>query len=85
MESLIDCRCTLETEEIFLIKTVYPEPMQKKRQSNSTIKTLRVHFQILRVEGGGDSEERGFQELLIKDTWTKPMGRVEAREGGRFG
>ena len=25
------------------------------------------------------------QELLIKDTWTKPRGRVETREGGRFG
>ena len=33
---------------------------------------------------GGDNE--GFQELVtIKDTWTKPRGRVEAREGGGFG
>ena len=29
--------------------------------------------------------ERGFQELLIKDTWTKSRGRVEVGEGGGFG
>ena len=27
----------------------------------------------------------GFSGTTIKDTWTKPRGRVEAREGGRFG
>ena len=27
----------------------------------------------------------GFPGTTIKDTWTKPMGRVEAREGGEFG
>ena len=27
----------------------------------------------------------GFSGTTIKDTWTKPMGRVEAREGGEFG
>ena len=26
----------------------------------------------------------GFTETTIKDTWTKPMGRVEAGEGGGF-
>ena len=27
----------------------------------------------------------GFSENTVKDTWTKPRGRVEAREGGGFG
>ena len=26
-----------------------------------------------------------FSGTTIKDTWTKPRGRVEARVGGRFG
>ena len=27
----------------------------------------------------------GFSGTTIKDTWTKPRGRVEAKEGGGFG
>ena len=27
----------------------------------------------------------GFSGTSIKDTWTKPKGRVEAKEGGGFG
>ena len=27
----------------------------------------------------------GFTGTIIKDTWTKPSGRVEAREGSGFG
>ena len=27
----------------------------------------------------------GFSGITIKDTWTKPRGRVETREGGGFG
>ena len=27
----------------------------------------------------------GFSGTTIKDTWTKPRGRGEAREGGGFG
>ena len=27
----------------------------------------------------------GFSGTTIKDTWTKPRGRVETREGGGFG
>ena len=27
----------------------------------------------------------GFSGTTIKDTWTKPRGKVEAREGGGFG
>ena len=27
----------------------------------------------------------GFTGITIKDTWTKPRGRVEAGEGGGFG
>ena len=27
----------------------------------------------------------GFSGTTIKDSWTKPMGRVEAREGGGDG
>ena len=38
----------------------------------------------IRGEEGEGSGEKGFQEL-IKDTWTKPRGSVEAREGGGFG
>ena len=29
--------------------------------------------------------EEGITGTTIKDTWTKPRGRVEAREGGGFG
>ena len=32
-----------------------------------------------------DSEERGLQELLIKDTWTKSRGRVEVGKRSGFG
>ena len=36
--------------------------------------------------GGGKGQwEEGFSETTIKDTWTKPRGRVEAGEGGGFG
>ena len=28
---------------------------------------------------------RRVSETTIKDTWTKPRGRVEAKEGGWFG
>ena len=38
---------------------------------------------MVRGEWGGDSEERGLQELL-KDTWTKSRERVEVGEGGAF-
>ena len=40
-----------------------------------------------RGERGGISGEKGegFVGTIIKDTWTKPRGRVEAREGGGFG
>ena len=27
---------------------------------------------------------KGFSGTTVKDTWTKPRGRVEAGEGGRF-
>ena len=30
-------------------------------------------------------EGRVFRNSRVKDTWTKPRGRVEAREGGGFG
>ena len=29
--------------------------------------------------------EEGFSGTTIEDTWTKPRGRMEAREGGGFG
>ena len=36
--------------------------------------------------GGGRGECREeFSGTTIKDTWTKPRGRVETREGGGFG
>ena len=28
---------------------------------------------------------KGFSGTTVKDTWTKPKGRVEAGEGGGFG
>ena len=31
------------------------------------------------------SRGEGFSGTTIKDTWTKPRGRVEAGEGGGFG
>ena len=37
-----------------------------------------------RGEGKGQWEE-GFSGTSIKDTWTKPRGKVEAGEGGGFG
>ena len=36
---------------------------------------IKNNLTIARGEGEGDSGEKGFQELLIKDTWTKPRGR----------
>ena len=36
--------------------------------------------------GGGRGQwGKGFSGTTIKDTWTQPRGRVEAREGGEFG
>ena len=47
---------------------------------------FKNNLTIARGEWGGDSGERGLQELLtIKDTWTKSRGRVEVGEGGGFG
>ena len=43
---------------------------------------IKNNLTIARGECGGDSVERGFQELLIKDTWTKSRGRAEVGEGG---
>ena len=37
-----------------------------------------------RGEGRGQCRE-GFSGTTIKDTWKKPRGKVEAREGGEFG
>ena len=37
-----------------------------------------------RGEGRGQCRE-GFSGTTIKDTWKKPRGKVEAREGGGFG
>ena len=34
---------------------------------------------------GREQWEEGFTGTTIKDTWTKPSGRVEAREAGGFG
>ena len=34
---------------------------------------------------GRGQRGEGFSGTAIKDTWTKPRGRVEAREGGGFG
>ena len=38
-------------------------------------------------EGGGGRGQwgEGFSGPTVKDTWTKPRGRVEAREGGGIG
>ena len=33
----------------------------------------------------GGQQGEGFSGTTIKETWTKPKGRVEAREGGGFG
>ena len=43
---------------------------------------VKNNLTIARGEWGGDSGERGLQELLIKDTRTKSRGRVEVRERG---
>ena len=34
---------------------------------------------------GREQWGQGFSGATIKDTWTKPRGREEAREGGEFG
>ena len=34
---------------------------------------------------GREQWGEGFSGTTVKDTWTKPRGRVEAREGGVFG
>ena len=44
---------------------------------------VKNNLTIARGEWGGDSGE-GFSGTTIKDTWAKPRGRVEAREGGGF-
>ena len=33
----------------------------------------------------GGQQGEGFSGTTIKDTWTKPRARVEAREAGGFG
>ena len=37
------------------------------------------------MEQGSREWEEGISGTTIKDTWTKPRGKVEAREGGGFG
>ena len=47
---------------------------------------IKNNLTLVRGEWGGDSGEKGLQELLtIKDIWTKSRGKVEAGEGGGFG
>ena len=45
---------------------------------------IKNNLTIARGEGEGTVWD-GFSGTTIKDTWTKPRGRVEAREGGGIG
>ena len=47
--------------------------------------TFHNNLTVTRGEEGGGNGEEGFSGTTIKDTWTKPRGKVEAREGGGFG
>ena len=59
---------------------------EKSKQNITRDIEVKNNVTIARGEGGGDTGEKGFQELLtIKDTQTKSRGRVEAGEGGGFG
>ena len=40
---------------------------------------------MTRGQRGGGNGGKGFTGTIIKDTWRKPRGRMEAREGGVFG
>ena len=53
---------------------------EKSKQNITRDIEVKNNLTIARGEWGGDSGEKGFQ-----GTWTKPRGRVEAREGGGFG
>ena len=52
------------------------EPNQQNKQASKiSPETLKLRT----------ISREGFSGTIIKDTWTKPRGRVEAREGGGFG
>ena len=46
---------------------------------------VKNNLTIARGEVGRGRWGEGFSGTTIKDTWTKPRGRVEAREGGGLG
>ena len=46
---------------------------------------MKNNLTIARRWGGGVLWGEGFSGTTVKDSWTKPRGRVEAREGGEFG
>ena len=48
---------------------------------------MPLKIKVLNSQRGGGRGQwgEGFSGTTIKDTWTKPRGRVEAREGGGFG
>ena len=46
---------------------------------------VKNNLTIARAGERGGKRGEGFSGTTIKDTWTKPRGRVEAREGGGFG
>ena len=46
---------------------------------------MKNNLSVARVEGERDRGGEGVSGSTMKDTWTKPRGRVEARDGGGFG
>ena len=49
------------------------------------VRSYGIQSNNSRGRGGGGQWEERITGTTIKDTWTKPRGRVEVGEGGGFG
>ena len=57
---------------------------EKRKQNITRDIEVKNNLTIARAGGGRGQWEEGITGTTIKDTWTKPRGRVEVGEGGGF-
>ena len=57
----------------------------KEKSKQNITRDIEIKNNLTIAGGGRGQCGEGFSGTTIKDTWTKPRGRVEAREGGGFG
>ena len=61
--------------------------INKRENKQNITRDIEIKNNVTIARGEGERGEWGerFSGNTIKDTWTKPRGRVEAEEGGGLG